>query len=184
MNLTNHFLIAMPTLTDPNFSRTVTYLCSHDGGGAMGIVINRPLDMTLGEVLDQMGIDATAREAAAIPVLRGGPVLPERGFVLHRPARSWNAVMEVADSGLAIATSRDILQAIAEGEGPEDVVVALGYAGWAGGQLEQELTENAWLSGPADQGIIFELPYPERWGSAARLLGVDLDRLSGQAGHA
>ena len=184
MNLTNNFLIAMPTLNDPNFSRTVTYLCSHDDSGAMGIVVNRPLDMTLGEVLEQMGIDASDEEAKAIPVVQGGPVLPERGFVLHRPAAQWDAVLEVEESGLAVATSRDILGAIATGEGPDDVVVALGYAGWAAGQLEQELGDNAWLSGPADQSIIFELPYEERWESAARLLGVDLERMSGQAGHA
>lgn len=184
MNLTNQFLIAMPTLTDPNFSRTVTYLCSHDEGGAMGIVINRPMDMGLGEVLGQMGIDAIHQDAATIPVLQGGPVLPERGFVLHRPAREWDAVLQVQGSGIAVATSRDILKAIAEGEGPNDVVVALGYAGWGAGQLEQEFGDNAWLSGPADQSIIFELPYEQRWESAARLLGVDLDRMSGQVGHA
>ena len=184
MNLTNHFLIAMPTLSDPNFSRTGTYLCSHDDGGAMGIVVNRPLGMGLGEVLEQMGIDAPDPRAINIPVLQGGPVLPERGFVLHRPAAEWDAVLEIEESGLAIATSRDILRAIANGEGPEDVIVTLGYAGWAAGQLEQELSDNAWLSGPADQSIIFDLPYEERWGSAARLLGIDLDRMSGQAGHA
>lgn len=184
MNLTNQFLIAMPTLADPNFSRTVTYLCSHDKGGAMGIVINRPMDMGLGEVLGQMGIDAVDDDAATIPVLQGGPVLPERGFVLHRPASEWDAVLEVPDSGIAIATSRDILMAIAEGKGPDDVVIALGYAGWGAGQLEQELGDNAWLSGPADQAIIFDLPFEQRWESAARLLGVDLDRMSAQAGHA
>jgi putative transcriptional regulator len=184
MNLTNHFLIAMPSLSDPNFSRTVTYLCSHDEDGAMGIVINRPLGVTLGEMLGQMGISATHANVQDIPVLQGGPVLPERGFVLHRPASTWDAVLEVADTGVAVATSRDILQAIALGDGPTDVVVALGYAGWAAGQLEDELGANAWLSGPADQNIIFEAPHDQRWSLAARTLGVEIEHLSNQAGHA
>lgn len=183
MDLTNHFLIAMPTLSDPNFSRTVTYLCSHDSTGAMGIVVNRPLDMQLGQVLSQMGIDAVDGAAEDLPVLQGGPVLPERGFVLHRPAAQWDAVLEVRDSDVAVATSKDILVAIASGAGPADVVVALGYAGWAAGQLERELAENAWLSGPADTRILFETPFAQRWEAAARLLGVDLDRISGQVGH-
>jgi len=184
MDLTNQFLIAMPSLNDPNFSRTVTYLCSHDEEGAMGLVINRPLDMELGVVLERMGMAINEAEAADIPVLRGGPVMPERGFVLHRPPGSWDAVLEVKGSDIAVATSRDILDAIANGNGPEDVLVTLGYAGWGAGQLEQELQQNAWLSGPADQRILFEAPFEDRWESAARLLGVDLERLSGQAGHA
>ena len=184
MNLTNHFLIAMPSLDDPNFTRTVTYLCSHDDGGAMGLVINRPMDMQLGEVFSQMGIEDVADDAARMPVLQGGPVLTERGFVLHRPTSDWDAVMAVQGSSLAVATSRDILQALAAGDGPRDAVVALGYAGWGAGQLERELQDNAWLSVPADEDIIFELPFEKRWETAARALGVDLDLLSGQVGHA
>jgi len=184
MNLTNHFLIAMPSLMDPNFSRTVTYVCSHDEGGAMGLVINRPTGMALGDVLSQMSIEATDVQARSIPVLQGGPVLQERGFVLHRPGGPWDAVLAVRGSDFAVATSKDILVAIAEGRGPSEVIVALGYAGWAAGQLEREFAENAWLSGPADAGIIFRVPFEQRWEAAARLLGVDLDRMSGQAGHA
>jgi putative transcriptional regulator len=150
----------------------------------MGLVINRPTGMALGEVLEQMSIDATDLRARDIPVLQGGPVLQERGFVLHRPAGDWDAVLEVRDSDFAVATSKDILVAIAEGRGPSEVVVTLGYAGWAAGQLEREFAENAWLSGPADAEVIFNTPFERRWESAARLLGVDLDRMSGQAGHA
>jgi len=182
MNLTNHFLIAMPTLADPNFHRTVTYLCHHDEEGAMGIVINRPLDLSLGEVLGHMDIESSDPRVNGMPVLQGGPVQRERGFVLHRPSADWDSCLRVSDE-IAIATSRDILAAMARGEGPEQALVALGYAGWGAGQLEREVVENAWLSGPADLGIIFEQPYEKRWDLAARLLGIDPERLSMVAGH-
>lgn len=183
MNLTNQFLIAMPSLADPNFERTVTYMCAHSSEGAMGIVINRPMDISLGEVLDHMEIEALSSDVQDMPVYQGGPVQRERGFVIHQPAGEWDAVLQVAD-GIGVATSRDILAAIADGTGPRQSLVALGYAGWGAGQLERELTENAWLSGPADASIIFDSPVEDRWTMAARLLGVDLDRLSGEAGHA
>lgn len=183
MNLTNQFLIAMPSLQDPNFHRTVTYLCAHNDEGAMGIVINRPLDLNLGEVLDHMSIEVSNPGVNRMKVLQGGPVQRERGFVIHEPAGVWDAVLPVGDD-IAVATSRDILAAVARGDGPPRAVVALGYAGWGAGQLEREVQENAWLSGPADSAIIFDLPYDERYESAAKLLGVDLDRLSGEAGHA
>ena len=183
MNLTNQFLIAMPSLLDPNFHRTVTYLCAHNDEGAMGIVINRPLDLSLSEVLDHMSIKVDNPGVQQMKVLQGGPVQRERGFVIHQPAGEWDAVLQVGND-IAVATSRDILAAVARGEGPNRAVVALGYAGWGAGQLEREVQENAWLSGPADSSIIFDLPYDERYESAARLLGVDLDRLSGEAGHA
>jgi putative transcriptional regulator len=183
MNLTNHFLIAMPGLEDPNFHRTVTYLCAHNEDGAMGIVINRPLDLNLGEVLAHMDLHPTDSSAAAQPVLEGGPVQRERGFVLHAPTGNWDSVLEV-EGGIAVATSRDILAAVACGEGPAQTAVALGYAGWGAGQLEEEVLRNAWLSGPADASVIFDLPFESRWEAAAKLLGVDIERLSGQAGHA
>lgn len=183
MNLTHHFLIAMPSLVDPNFHRTVTYMCAHNSEGAMGIVINRPLELSLGEVLGHMELESSDPDTNRMPVLQGGPVQRERGFVIHVPAGEWDAVLPVGD-GIAVATSRDILAAIARGKGPERAVIALGYAGWGAGQLEREVAENAWLSGPADPGIIFDVPYEKRWESAARLLGVDIDRLSGEAGHA
>jgi putative transcriptional regulator len=183
MDLTNQFLIAMPSLQDPNFHRTVTYLCAHNDEGAMGIVINRPLDLKLGEVLDHMSIEVENDMVNDMTVLQGGPVQRERGFVIHEPAGQWDAVLAVGDE-IGVATSRDILAAVALGDGPQRAVVALGYAGWGAGQLEREVQQNAWLSGPADSSIIFDLPYEKRYESAARLLGVDLERLSGEAGHA
>ena len=183
MDLTNQFLIAMPSLQDPNFHRTVTYLCAHNNEGAMGIVINRPLDLNLGEVLDHMDIDVDNGDVNDMMVLQGGPVQRDRGFVIHEPAGEWDAVLAVG-ADIGVATSRDILTAVAHGDVPDRAVVALGYAGWGAGQLEREVLQNAWLSGPADSSIIFDLPYDKRWESAARLLGVDVDRLSGEAGHA
>lgn len=183
MNLTNQFLIAMPTLGDPNFHRTVTYMCAHNDEGAMGIVINRPLELNLGEVLGHMDIESTDPRVNDMPVLQGGPVQRERGFVIHCPTGgTWDAVLEVTDE-IAIATSRDILAAMACGTGPERALVALGYAGWGAGQLEREVAENAWLSVASDDSIIFDAPYEDRWERAAKLLGIDPDRLSGQAGH-
>ena len=183
MDLTNQFLIAMPALADPNFHRTVTFLCAHNDEGAMGIVINRPMELTLGEVLGHMSIEPANPTVGEMPVLQGGPVSRERGFVIHRPAGTWDATLKVGEE-IGIATSRDILTAVAAGDGPDDAVVALGYAGWDAGQLEREVLDNAWLSGPADINTIFDIPFDKRWQHAARLLGVDVERLSGEAGHA
>ena len=188
MNLTNHFLVAMPALQDPNFARTVTYLFAHDEEGAMGLVINRPSPVDLGTVLDQAGIEFTAEAGAGgireLPVMQGGPVMRERGFVLHRPAGGWEHEVSVDGEDIAVAMSRDILDAMVSGRGPPDVLIALGYAGWGPGQLEQEVQQNAWLSGPADHELIFSAPFDERWELAARGMGVELHRLSGQAGRA
>jgi len=182
-NLTDHFLIAMPGLRDPNFFHTVTYICEHSEEGAMGIVVNRPMDIHLSEILDQMQIER--REEAKLDqwVFVGGPVAMDRGFVLHPTEQRWDSTLEITPE-ISITTSRDILEAMATGSGPPRSLVALGYAGWAGGQLEDELGANAWLSGPASKEIIFEMPPEQRWHAAARLLGVDLDMLSGEAGHA
>lgn len=186
MNLTNQFLIAMPSLPDPNFSRTVALVCAHNEDGAMGLVINRPLGLTLGEMLTQMDLACNDASILDRTVMQGGPVQPERGFVLHQPTGMWDAVLGVGEvgDGLGIAASRDILAAIAAGNGPARSLVLLGYAGWGAGQLEREVAENAWLSGPVDDTIIFDAPVEQRYELAARLLGVKLDRLSGQAGHA
>ncbi len=182
-SLRNHFLIAMPTLADPNFSHTVTYICEHNEEGALGIVINRPMDLTLGEVLDHMEIQPSEHVDVTTPVYVGGPVQSERGFVLHTPAGAWNSSLSVTDD-IALTTSRDVITAVAHGEGPRKYLLALGYAGWGAGQLEHEISQNAWLSGPADNRILFELPVEERWEAAAALLGVDLNLLSSEAGHA
>jgi len=182
-NLTNHFLIAMPALEDPNFSRTVTYVCEHNDEGALGIVINRPSELTLRDLLSHMEIELPASAGRDVPVFVGGPVQRERGFVLHPPGGGWEATMEI-DGAVAITTSRDVLEAMADGSGPSRFLVALGYAGWGPGQLEREMAENAWLSGPADPAIIFERDTDERWQAAAALLGVDLSLLSSDTGHA
>lgn len=182
-DLTNHFLIAMPRLADPNFFHTVTYICEHTAEGALGIVINRPLELTLGEILEHMEIQTADGGIAARPVYMGGPVQRERGFVLHHPTAKWESTLSVTDR-IGLTTSRDILAAIARGDGPERALIALGYAGWGAGQLERELADNAWLNGPADDNVLFDSPNDDRWRQAAALLGVDLNLLSGDAGHA
>ena len=183
-NLTNHLLIAMPSLRDPNFEHTVTYICEHNANGTMGIVINRPIDVSISEVLEQMEIPITAAEAIGkVPVFLGGPVEEQRGFVLHRGSRDWDSSLRISED-LSVTTSRDILEAMARGEGPEQSLIALGYAGWEGGQLEQEIKDNAWLSVPAEPVILFDLPPAKRWEAAAGLLGIDLNTLSTESGHA
>jgi putative transcriptional regulator len=181
--LNNQFLIAMPAMDDPNFAQTVTLVCEHSDRGALGIVINRTLPMTLGEVFDQLGLDATRSRVNDQPVLQGGPVQTERGFVLHSPTGSWESSLPFSER-MHLTTSRDILDALAAGEGPASAVIALGYAGWEAGQLEEEMARNAWLTVPADERVVFATPVDQRWRAAARLLGVDLFTLSSDAGHA
>ena len=182
--LSNQLLIAMPALADPNFSHTVTLVCEHSERGALGIVLNRPMNMSLGEVLDQLGLAGGDAALRAGPVLRGGPVQTDRGFVIHRPGdQAWDSTLEVSDR-LHVTTSRDVLEAIARGEGPRRATMALGYAGWDAGQLEEELRQNAWLTAPCDDSVVFDLPFEQRWSAAARLLGVDPSRLSHVSGRA
>lgn len=182
-HMTGHLLIAMPTMMDPNFHQTVTYICEHSDLGALGLVINRPLDMGLGEVLEQLSLDSPDEALTAQPVLRGGPVQTERGFVLHESPREWEATMPVGES-IFVTTSQDILSSLAAGNGPERALIVLGYAGWGAGQLDAEIRDNAWLSVLADPRIVFETPFEQRWDEAARKLGVNLTTLSTQAGHA
>ncbi len=181
--LTNHFLIAMPALPDPHFARTVTFICDHSKEGAMGLVVNRPMDLKLRDVLDQLNIDAGNAPQADTPVYYGGPVQNNRGFVLHAPIGAWQTTLAISDT-LGVSTSRDILDAIAHNQGPDRYLIALGYAGWSPGQLERELGENTWLNGPADQAILFDLPAENRWKAAAQRLGVNLSTFTGDAGHA
>ncbi|HEX7079962.1 MAG TPA: YqgE/AlgH family protein [Gammaproteobacteria bacterium] len=182
-SLQDHFLIAMPAMVDPNFNETVTYICKHDEEGAMGIVINRPTDMLLAEVFRQLSLEPTDPRLAELPVLAGGPVQRDRGFVVHRSDRRYDSTLETG-GGIKITVSQDILAAMARGEGPEPVLVALGYAGWDSGQLEAEIAANAWLSVPADHKVLFETPFEQRWRAAAGLLGVDIHQLASYAGHA
>ncbi len=181
--LANQLLVALPALADPNFARSVALICQHDGDGAMGVLVNRPSEYTLGQILAQMGIGSEDQALCARPVLHGGPVHQERGFVIHDGDRGWDSSLQVGD-GLYLTTSRDVLEAMAAGHGPDNAIVALGCAGWGAGQLEQELGENAWLTVPADAGVLFELPLDERWQTAASSIGVDLFRLAGYSGHA
>lgn len=181
--LTNHFLIAMPALADPNFFHTVTYICEHSSAGAMGVVINRPLNINLGEILEHIEVEPSTAQIANQPIYLGGPVQHERVFILHQPLWQGEFTLPVNDT-IGITSSRDILAAIGRGEFKGQSLVALGYAGWAAGQLEEEMANNAWLSGKADARVMFETPNEARWEVAAALLGIDLNRLSGDVGHA
>jgi putative transcriptional regulator len=182
-SLANHFLIAVPMMDDPHFARGVTLLCEHNEHGAMGLLVNRPSEYCLGEVLEQMLIETRLAAIADSLVLTGGPVLPDRGFVLHDDAREWPSTLRFGD-GMGVTTSREILDAVARGDGPRRFLVMLGYASWEAGQLEQELADNAWLTVAADAAVVFETPLEERWQAAASRLGVDLGRLAGYSGRA
>ena len=182
--LANHFLIAVPSMSDPSFSRAVTLLCQHNEDGAMGLMINRLSDFTLGDILSQMNIQTENSELSATPVLAGGPVQPERGFVLHSETEQvWDSSFQISKQ-LWLTTSRDILIAMADGQGPAQAVVALGYAGWTAGQLEDELQDDAWLTVPAAPQIVFDTDLEQRWTAAARLIGIDLNLLTSYSGHA
>lgn len=183
IDLCNHFLISMPQMADQNFTQTLTYICDHSREGAMGLVINRPLDLSLKEILAHLDMDTLALAQPTMPVYAGGPVQGERGFVLHSPsAKPWLSTHEIHPE-LHLTTSLDILEAIARGEGPERYLIALGYAGWGAGQLEQEIQNNAWLSCPADADILFATDASDRLHAAAAKLGVNLDLISSQTGH-
>jgi putative transcriptional regulator len=182
--LERQFLIAMPGLDDPNFARGVTLLCQHNDDGALGLTINRPSDFTVMDLLNQIGLTARDPALAEQPVYEGGPVHPERGFVLHQDAaQRWASSIEVGPN-LVITSSRDILEAIAEGTGPERFLVALGYAGWSAGQLEAEMRDNAWLTVMAGADIVFDAPIEQRWSQAVAKLGIDVGRLQPAGGHA
>ena len=183
VNLTHHFLIAMPAMADPHFSRTLTYICEHNDQGALGIVVNRPLEMTLQALLEQVSIPPAGGKFKSVPIHFGGPVQVDRGFVLHSPLGQWQYTLAVS-AEIGLTTSKDILQAVARGEGPGKLFVTLGYAGWAPGQLEHELALNAWLTVPASPDVIFDLPVEQRLSAAMSLLGIDFASLSEQAGHA
>lgn len=180
--LNNQFIIAMPNLTDPNFFHTVAYLCQHNEDGALGIVINRPTEMKLGEIFKQMDIKVTAPASEDIPVFAGGPVQQERGFVVHTSGGDWHATMPVSET-LSLTTSRDVLEAIAAGEGPEQYLVALGYAGWGAGQLEKEIMDNSWLNTPSSKQVLFATPVKQRWSAAAEQIGININQLTAPAGH-
>jgi putative transcriptional regulator len=183
VNLTNHFLIAMPNMADPHFARSLTYICEHNEQGALGVVVNRPIDLTLRALFEQIEIPLSDDERGLLPVYFGGPVQVDRGFVLHCPPGAWQSTLSI-NGEIGLTTSRDILQAVGAGRGPQQILVSLGYAGWAPGQLEHELGQNAWLTVPANVEVIFELAPEQRFAAAMELLGVDMNRLSDDVGHA
>lgn len=182
-NLTHHFLIAMPAMQEGFFAGTLTYICEHNENGAMGIVLNRPMSLTLSELFNQIKIPLHQPKLAKMPVYFGGPVQTERGFVLHDTPGNWQSSLGINDS-LSLTTSRDILEAAGQGIGPRNLMVALGYAGWTQGQLEHEITENTWLTVPASEHIMFDLPPEDRLPAAMALLGVSYASLVEGVGHA
>lgn len=182
-SLVNQLLIAMPSMQDPNFSSTVTLICEHNEDGALGIILNRPLSLNMGGLFRQLDIETHNPIIAKDPVLMGGPVGPERGFVLHDGDDDFESTLRVSDE-IQLTLSRDIIDALAEGTGPERSLVALGYAGWQAGQLEDEIMENSWLNVAASLEIVFDTPFAKRWTAAAESLGVDISRIAPDAGRA
>jgi putative transcriptional regulator len=181
-SLRDHFLIAMPGLNDSSFAHTVTYICEHSEQGAMGVVINMATPMLLKEIFEQMALSDQSELGGQI-VMSGGPVQPERGFVLHSPDTKWQSTLEISPD-VSLTASRDIIAALAEGRGPKHSLIALGYAGWGEGQLEAEIAANSWLTVPADKDIIFNTPLEQRWTAAAQALGIDVNLIASTAGHA
>jgi len=181
--LERQMLIAMPGMVDDNFAGSVTLMCQHNDAGAIGITINRLSDYTLGEIFAQLKLECSVEDVRNLPVLEGGPVSPDRGFVLHSPVEGYESSLMI-NQDIMVTTSRDVLAEIASGGGPGKFIVALGYAGWGGGQLENEMLANAWLSVSADTAIVFDLPVPERFDRAMSRLGIRADRLHSEAGHA
>lgn len=182
-SLSNQLLIAMPGMADPNFNSTVTLVCEHNAEGALGIVINRPLNLNLGGLLEQLSLTQADQSLANSPVLDGGPVGRERGFVLHTPRGEFESSVAVSPD-IQLTLSRDVLDAMAAGSGPNKSLVALGYAGWEAGQLELEMLQNTWLNVPASPEIVFDVPFTDRWTVAAEILGINISQISPHAGHA
>lgn len=180
--LNNQFIIAMPGLIDPLFHHTVTFLCQHTKEGALGIIINRSAEMKLGEIFKQMNIDVSSTKAAETPVFAGGPVQQDRGFVVHTAGGNWDMTLPISEA-ISLTTSRDVIEAIAVGKGPKQYLVALGYAGWSEGQLEQEILSNSWLNTPYGEQILFDVPISQRWNAAASQIGININQLTTPAGH-
>jgi len=183
VNLTDNFLIAMPTLEDPYFSNALVYICEHNENGALGIIVNRPIDMDLAGLFDKIDIKLSAEKLARLPVYFGGPVQLDRGFVLHRPVGNWQSTLAV-NNEVGLTSSRDVLTSVGSEGLPSEIIVTLGYAGWAAGQLEQEIAQNAWLTVEADADLVFDMPPERRLSAAMERLGVDFSRLSDDVGHA
>lgn len=187
LSFANHFLIAMPAMLDPVFGGSVVYLCEHNDEGALGVIINKPTDMTMDVLFERIDLEqeiaSDQSSFSCKPVMFGGPVQVERGFVLHSSGAQFSSMMKVTDE-IALTTSKDVLEAVASGGGPQRLLVTLGCAGWSAGQLEDEIARNGWLTVRADPAIIFDLPIEERFAAAMKLLGIDPLTLAGEAGHA
>ncbi|MBB3061010.1 YqgE/AlgH family protein [Microbulbifer rhizosphaerae] len=181
-SLRGQFLLAMPGMQDPRFRQTITFVCEHTHEGTMGIVINAPSKVSWREVFEQLSLDDASLRGEEI-VMLGGPVAPEQGFVLHGAGTRFDSTLEVSED-ISLTASKDILESLAAGRGPDDVLVALGYAGWGPGQLEEELTENAWLTLPAEPEVLFATPWQKRWHTAAARHGIDMTGIGSQSGHA
>lgn len=182
-DLTDHFLIAMPAMDDPYFSKSLIYIAEHNDQGALGIIVNRPIDMSLATLFEKIDVPFETPSMANLPIFFGGPVQTDRGFVLHRPVGEWQSTLAV-NQDVGLTSSRDVLQAVAREGQPREIMVTLGYSGWGAGQIEHELAQNAWLTVPADPHILFELPYEDRLPSAMEILGIDFKNLAVKAGHA
>lgn len=183
VNLTDNFLIAMPALEDPYFSNALVYVCEHNENGALGIIVNRPIDMNLAGLLEKIDIKLEAEALAKLPVYFGGPVQLDRGFVLHRPVGNWQSTLAV-NGDVGLTSSRDVLASVGSAGLPSEIIVTLGYAGWSAGQLEDELAQNSWLTVAAKPSILFDLPPEERLPAAMQKLGISFSQLSDVAGHA
>jgi putative transcriptional regulator len=186
LNLANHFLIAMPSMSDPIFGGTVVYICEHNDKGVLGVVINKPTDMTMDVLFDRIDLKVTDTLRPNVvdePIMFGGPVQDDRGFVLHSPGGRYSSSLSVTDD-VAFTTSIDVLEAVANGTGPQRMLVSIGYAGWSPGQLEEEIARNGWLTVGADARVLFDLPIEERYTAAIKLLGIDPLMLASEAGHA
>ncbi|WP_096085646.1 YqgE/AlgH family protein [Agaribacterium haliotis] len=181
-SLRNQFLIAMPGLDDSLFSHSLTFICDHNKNGAMGLIINQPLGINLSDVFQQLQLESSPALSDA-HVLAGGPVNSQQGLVLHRDEGHWESTLRITPD-ICLTASKDIVEAMANNQGPSGAQLALGYAGWSAGQLEEELSNNMWLTMPADNAIIFDTPTEQRWNAAAQALGVDLNLISSAAGHA
>jgi putative transcriptional regulator len=188
INLTNQFLIAMPGMADERFAGCVVYLCEHNERGALGLVINKPTDITMNALFEKVDMQLGREDLAESPVLYGGPVQTERGFVLHErmggDESPYHSTLSIAGAEVEMTTSRDVLEALSQGAGPRRVLITLGYSGWAAGQLEEELGRNGWLTVDAQASVLFDTPIPQRYDRALGLLGIDPRMLSLEAGHA
>ncbi|MCL2075985.1 MAG: YqgE/AlgH family protein [Betaproteobacteria bacterium] len=180
---THHFLIAMPALVDPYFNRALIYVCEHNAQGALGVIVNKPLDLTLEGLFEKVDLELKTREIASLPVHFGGPVQMDRGFVLHSPPGEWQSSMQV-NQEIGLTSSKDILASISQNGQPDNIILTLGYAGWSAGQLENELAQNAWLTIPANSEILFRQSPEERLPAAMQKLGISFAQLSDVAGHA